>query len=292
MGEHEYRPPPDDLAERIEDDEVRPQRRKHRRVARVWAGIAVVFAVLACGFGFNATNNVRQDREDDATQVELDAQKDQLDATYTVAKRLEKQLLAAGETPDSPPVDTVAKNPDVVKDPQTAPQPPVEGRQGEPGRAPTAEEISQAVAAYCAARSRCIGADGKPGADGDNATPEQVAAAVATYCDSRGECEGPGGKSGVDGQDGADGADGAQGPPPSDADVLAAVAAFCGDDKCRGAKGDPGEPGKDSTVPGPAGPEGPAGKPGYPASWTFQWLGTSWLCVDADNDHAYACETT
>jgi hypothetical protein len=45
----------------------------------------------------------------------------------------------------------------------------VPGPEGDPGRAPTTEEIAAAVAAYCGAHSGCVGpagTDGQNGADG------------------------------------------------------------------------------------------------------------------------------
>lgn len=105
-------------------------------------------------------------------------------------------------------------------------------------------EIALAVAAYCSGGT-CSGTDGR------DATTNDVAAAVATYCNRRGDCTGPAGRPGSngtdggDGTDGADGAPGAAGPPPSDAQVAAAVAAYCTDGACRGPAGTPGKDGKD-----------------------------------------------
>lgn len=68
---------------------------------------------------------------------------------------------------------------------------------------------------------------------------------------------------GAPGQDGRDGQDGADSTVP-------------------GPKGDPGA---DSTVPGPQGEPGPP-----PASFSFTWANTNYVCTDPDGDGNYTCE--
>jgi hypothetical protein len=133
--------------------------------------------------------------------------------------------------------------------PQVVPGPPGErGPSGPPGPGPSAAEVQSAVAVYCQS-GRC---------DGNDPTTSQVAAVVAAYCDRRGECRGPAGapgqdgadgRDGVDGEDGTDGTDGQDGadaPPPTQAQVDAAVARYCdANGGCRGPKGDRGQPGDD-----------------------------------------------
>lgn len=128
---------------------------------------------------------------------------------------------------------------DVVEDTPEAAEPEKgeKGEQGEPGEAgrpPSATEVSNAVARYCAG-ARCRGENG------EDATPAQVATAVSTYCNSRGECSGP---------------RGAQGDGPTDTQVQNAVSGYCATrNECRGSTGEQGPP-------GPQGEQGPAGPPG------------------------------
>jgi len=91
------------------------------------------------------------------------------------------------------------------------------------------------------------------------------------------------GKDGAPGRVGAPGADGADGPPGP-----------------QGSQGPPGPQGSQGP-PGPQGLTGPAGKDGtngadgspgpagYPDSFDFTWLGQTYHCTDADNDHTYTC---
>jgi hypothetical protein len=70
------------------------------------------------------------------------------------------------------------------------------GPTGDPGRAPTATEIGQAVAEYCADHGQCKGADGKDGADSTVPGPAGPAGADST-------APGPAGPPGADGAPGA-----------------------------------------------------------------------------------------
>lgn len=53
-----------------------------------------------------------------------------------------------------------------------------------------------------------------------------------------------------------------------------------------GPKGDPGAKGD----PGDTGPQGPEGPAGYPESFTFTYLGVTFVCSDPDEDRSYDCE--
>jgi len=102
--------------------------------------------------------------------------------------------------------------------------------------------------------------------------------------------DGAPGDPGSTGAQGTDGTDGAQGPAGTDGRA--------GEPGSPGPQGPAGEPGPQGPA-GPAGPTGPAGEPGpqgpagptgYPDSWTFTFLGTTYVCTDPDGDRAYTCE--
>ena len=74
----------------------------------------------------------------------------------------------------------------------------------QPGRPPTAQEISTASSNYISAHEADFrGSAGTNGTNGKDATDAQVAATVTAYCDAHGSCAG---------QPGAAGANGATGP--------------------------------------------------------------------------------
>lgn len=106
-------------------------------------------------------------------------------------------------------------------DPGAKGDPGSQGSPGVQGPPPTAAQVAAAVSAYCTG-GRCAGR-------GPTAT--QVASAVATYCNARGECQGPKGKAA---------------PPITEAQLSAAVGAFCGEDagNCRGPRGEIGPSGR------------------------------------------------
>jgi hypothetical protein len=224
-----------------------PSRRTVHVVWYVAAALLVVLVawliwmVVLTSQRLDDAESTRADRE--AQVVELVEQQANLseaaERNSQIAEALAQQVRRLGERP-------VAK-------PEATPQ-PMPGPAGEPGQrgpvgpsgpAPSAAEIQSAVAVYCAS-GRC---------DGRDPTTSQVAAAVVSYCDRRGECRGPrgapgqdgaDGRDGVDGEDGTDGQDGADAPPPTQAQVDAAVARYCdANGGCRGPKGDRGEPGTD-----------------------------------------------
>lgn len=206
--------------------------------------------------------------------------------------QLRDQLVELGETPTTPDRDF----PDVVEGPE-GPQ----GPRGPGGRPPTQIEVRRAVAAYLTAN---------PPRPGRPPTDAEIAAAVAAFC-AAGECEGdtgpagpqgetvvgpqgaqgPAGPQGETGPQGPQGPQGEQGPGPSDAQVAAAVEAFCADGRCVGDQGPQGDP-------GPQGEQGPQGDPGVdgepPVSWTFQdRTGRTYTCTREDgfdpNSPRYVC---
>jgi hypothetical protein len=78
------------------------------------------------------------------------------------------------------------------------------GKDGDPGPAPTQEQIDGAVKAYLAANPIRHGEKGEPG---QSATDEQIAKAVATYLQANPPAAGEKGEPGKDGENGADGKD-------------------------------------------------------------------------------------
>lgn len=95
-----------------------------------------------------------------------------------------------------------------------APLPGKDGKDGKDGRPPTAEEIADAITAYCASRNECRGPTGPDGQPGAAVSPELIAQAVTDYCSTRNECRG---------------ADGAQGPPgpPGEAGTTTTIVIIC-----------------------------------------------------------------
>jgi hypothetical protein len=108
--------------------------------------------------------------------------------------------------------------------PGATPEPPapIPGPQGEPGRAPTREELLQAARDFCAeVAGRCTVSDAR------------LEAAVSRYCSARNGCT-------------------PEPVPPTQEQVNTAVAGYCSQasNPCQ------------STTPGPAGPQGEPGPPG------------------------------
>lgn len=125
---------------------------------------------------------------------------------------------------------------------QTQAAAPVEGKAGEPGPAPTEEQIEQAVQKYCAVNNRCEGKQPtveqlteiigdylrlNPPAPGRPPSPEEIAVAAANYiADHIEDFRGPAGK---------------DAPAPSAEELQAAVEGYCAvDSRCRGPQGPQG----------------------------------------------------
>lgn len=147
--------------------------------------------------------------------------------------------------------------------PLVSPSPGPRGERGEPGRAPTAQEIQAAVTSYLAAH---------PPASGRAPTAREISAAVTAYLRDNPPARGPAGPSGSPGPRGEPGAT-VTGPP--------------------GPKGEPGKDGadgKDSTVPGPKGEQGDTGPP--PSSWTFAIGPVTYTCRPTEpGATTYQCTT-
>lgn len=153
---------------------------------------------------------------------------------HQAVQALAAQVTALGATP--------------VVQPSTLPGAPgPKGAAGARGPGPTATQVSDAVAVYCAGHDGCT----------SGPTAAQVAVAIRGFC-AAGQCRGaPGddatGAPGAAGQPGQNGRDGAAGPGPTDDQLAAAVVSYCSaHDNCAGPAGGSGSPG----------PTGPPGAPG------------------------------
>jgi hypothetical protein len=220
-----------------------------RTVHVVWyVAAAGVVALVAWLVWAVADTNHRLEQADETLDQQAEAIATSRENQERLARSAESNADAAAVLADQ--VRKLGERPLITPDdlPEVIPGPPGQrGPMGPVGPGPSAAEIQSAVAVYCQS-GRC---------DGRDPTTGQVAAAVAAYCDRRGECRGPRGAPGQDGQDGEDGApgadgrdgaDGADAPPPTQAQVDAAVARYCdANGGCRGPKGDRGEPGDDGT---------------------------------------------
>lgn len=106
------------------------------------------------------------------------------------------------------------------------------------------------------------GEKGDKGEPGRPPTPAEVYLAVNSWCSVGGRCRPPGPTTkqidaavaawcgaekcaGQDGTDGRDGTDGTDGQNATPEQISTAVAAWCSDGRCKGEKGDKGEPGED-----------------------------------------------
>lgn len=212
--------------------------RKEDGPAARWPVVAIaLLGVLAVVVGLFATLGAGdvEDQRDAAVQEKID---------------LGREVVAAcarGEVVQSPTGQDLCRRGIEV---QSAPVPAAQGLPGEPGRAPTAEEIRAAVNAYMLENPPAAGEPGRP------PTTEEVAAAVAQYLTANPP---------------------QPGRPPTAAEIASAVATYFatnpppqGD---RGPRGDTGVPGRPPTSeeiqaavdayltanPPPMGPRGPAG---------------------------------
>jgi len=114
------------------------------------------------------------------------------------------------------------------------------GAQGEQGIPPTQAQVAAAVLDYCTTNNRC---------DGQSPTAAQVATAVSNYCLANNNCKGDTGPTGAAGQNGTNGTNGADGQNATTEQIMAAVANYCSDGRCKGAQGEQGIPGTDGRDP-------------------------------------------
>ncbi|QGZ16732.1 hypothetical protein PBI_DEWDROP_85 [Microbacterium phage Dewdrop] len=154
----------------------------------------------------------------DAANVQITELSEALHISQENAQQLFDQLQELGQVPEG-------EDPGNLPIPSATPIPGAQGERGEPGRAPTIEEIYQTVATYCALNGFCRGPQG------ESPSEAQIAAAVVSYCAGT-TCQGPKGEPGAQG---ATGATGGQGPAGSQGDR--------GEKGDKGDQGDPGAPG-------------------------------------------------
>lgn len=207
----------------IETPELPPHRQVVNRSSLLIVSVTVLIMVLLMGIGgwliYDAVKGQAERGTNLAQQVK-DACSDPTIDTH--------DLGALCRTAD----DVVEQTPTIIEG--TKGDKGDQGNPGKPGPPPSNLAVAGAVARFCSGGA-CDGKDGK------NATAAQVAQAVARFCTSRGDCVGP---PGADGADGTNGTNGSDGPPPTDAQVQAAVNSYCSQESnpCQGPKGDPGDP--------------------------------------------------
>lgn len=209
---------------------------QRRRTIITWVA-ALVAVAAACGLGYavyavnasgDSTDAQQNSRVSSAERAATSAQKtaDQIASEYTTLYESFQKCIDAPDAAgcQEPPTPTPAQ----VKDGVVSP-PIVQVETLSP------EAIDAAFRRYCATNDQC---------DGQAPTRAELADAVATYCTANGQCRGPAAPAAKDGEDGTNGQDGASGepgkdaPPPSDAQVLAGIAAYCEQNgQCRGPAG-------------------------------------------------------
>lgn len=267
MNDHDVEPA---VAEQIDEIEAK-DKSEHRKARGAWFGLiagvgftALMFAIL---FGMMQSRttaiaddgNTKLGRQQTTINDLAEGQRELRD----LLREANRLLAAEGQAPLPVPAPVETEPPPPPLQPGAAEpqqqQPPVKGKQGDPGPPPSAEQIAIAVEAFCRDNpAECKGNDGKPGTNAKDVTPEQVIAAIATYCDPRGQCKGDTGPGPDDAQilagvaaycaNGACKGDrGDAGPGPTEEQIAAAVAAYCGDDRCRGDDGNDGENGRSIT---------------------------------------------
>lgn len=113
------------------------------------------------------------------------------------------------------------------------------GPKGDKGDQPSAEDVRQAVADYCAASGLC---------EGKAPSASIVYAAVTRYC-TENTCRGESGANGTNGNNGKDGRDGKDAPAITNTQIQEQVAAYCAEFGCDGPAGENGLPGINGRTP-------------------------------------------
>lgn len=173
----------------------------------LWAFLVALVAAGVWAFMVSQEDNTEQTSRINTQESTIAQQGDDLDALAQAVAEANRRLVSVG----------VPQVPVPVTDAPTVTAPPVLIQK------PSPADLDAAVRRYCAG-----GTCRAPGV-----TPTQVRAALAAYC-ARGVCVGPTGDRGTDGtpgdpgSNGSNGTDGAPGPGPTDAQVAAAVASYCG----------------------------------------------------------------
>lgn len=221
-----------------------------QRLLFVAGALGVLMLVGAVAYTYSAAQTLTEQVK---INQEKQAKQDAAIANLTTA--LENQMqqfeVCRNSTPEAPieGCETpVADEPeDILEDAEKSDVPVIEGKQGQPGRPPTPEEIGLAVRAFCASVNICEGKDGKNGPPGPEGEPG-----------NQGN-DGPPGSSGKDGVDGSTGPQGEPGRAPTKEEIAAAVEQYCAEhSQCRGEQGPAGADGKN----GQDGTDGIDGKDG------------------------------
>jgi hypothetical protein len=137
---------------------------------------------------------------------------DRIDALSRGLTAANEQLEELGQPAASPTPEQIVDEPEVVETTTTLP--------------PTTTTVP--LAQIRAAVDRHLEAN--PPADGRPPTTEEIVSAVVAVCTATGGCNGR---------------DGRDAPPPTGAQIQAAVASYCSDGRCRGPRGEPGQDGVD-----------------------------------------------
>jgi hypothetical protein len=228
-------------------DEARDNR-AHRKIL-IFGIAGAIFVILSCGVSVLALRH----SGDQATQISdqghrIDKLIDTSNEAAKKSQQLADQIVRLGATPVVQPAVPAPAGPTIVPVPI-------------PGPGPTQAQIDDAVAAYLAAHPPAAGKSVTPAmvatAVGDfltvhppepgrPPTPEEIATAASNYIAAHvADFRGTPGKNGSDGTN------------ATDAQVKAAVSAYCdAHGSCAGAAGQTGQTGK-------TGPPGPTCPPGY-----------------------------
>lgn len=166
-----------------------------------WA-LAVVIAVV--GLGSLVASNISEKARADGNQAVINSLRERVASKDDdLTSLLESYTSLYDDCEQAEGCDSEAPAPEVIERVL-----PVEGPQGEPGRAPTSSEIDDAVVRYCLLRTECrgeVGAAGTNGTDGASGSAGQPGANGQAGADGATGSQGPAGETGAPGQDGADG---------------------------------------------------------------------------------------
>lgn len=219
------------------DTQIKTQKNKIR-IFITWATVAAM--LLFSGLVYSLIKLDQQDSEILANQTTITnlstALKDQTDQFIDCKESTPENPIEGCDTP-------VAAEPDkIVEDTTKAPVPTIKGEKGDKGDPPTTTDLLRAVNIHCGPLNNCVGKDGQPGLNG--VTPNnQLLYGLVQQCFANGDCKAPAGKDGKDGRDGVDGLNGDKGDKGdkgdtgntgndgksvTQAEIDAAVAAYCG----------------------------------------------------------------
>ena len=214
----------------------RADRQDKWRTAAALLGLALVIAIAWAMWSANSTSQDRAESE----ALRASAEKARASSEVIQKLSLAQQVVAACADPTTATdLGTLcARSAVIVK----------QGPKGDPGVNATTAQIEGAVAVYLTDNPPAPGRDGK--SPDPAVVTAQIRAAVVAYASTHLPDDGIDGRPGVDGTPGTDGAASTvPGPGPTNAQVSAAVKAYCdANDFCRGPAGPPG-------------PRGPAGQP-------------------------------